>query len=442
MNELRRYVNVLAMVLLAISLIFSVQIYAAADNWSVFRHDPQHSGFFNGAAPTAFAAQLWNYTLDASTYSSPGSGVVAEGRVYAGSVQGDVYCFDASNGDVVWTFSAGSLVESSPAVSGGRVYVGAEDGTIYCLDASNGARVWASSIGESVDSPVNFADGRVYVESWQGNVYCLDAANGNAVWNFQTGGKAFQSCPAVSGGYVYVANDDGNVLCLTATDGARVWNFTAGGAVRSPTVTDGFVYFGSKDGNAYCLDAFSGLKIWNYTTWFNSAGPSHGYTWGNAVSDAAVAYGRVFVGSSDFDVFCLDASTGEKIWNFTTAAEVYAAPAVADGCVFVGSYDGNLYCLNASTGAEIWRGAAGVFSPVNAAGSVGSPVVAEGVVYVVGNGVLTAWGSPSAGAPFPVGVIGAIVIVIVAAVSATYAYGRLRRKKTAVNPDSGKSRES
>jgi outer membrane protein assembly factor BamB len=71
---------------------------------------------------------------------------------------------------------------------------------------------------------------------------------------------------------------------------------------------------------------------------------------------------------------------------------VYAAPVVADGCVLAGSYDGNVYCFNASDGSETWRFHAGVLSPIDAGGSAGSPVIVEGVVYVVGNGSLYALG--------------------------------------------------
>ena len=34
---------------------------------------------------------------------------------------------------------------------------------------------------------------------------------------------------------------------------------------------------------------------------------------------------------------------------------VSSSPAVADGKVYVGSYDSKVYCLNAATGAHIWN---------------------------------------------------------------------------------------
>ena len=41
-------------------------------------------------------------------------------------------------------------------------------------------------------------------------------------------------------------------------------------------------------------------------------------------------------------------------WSYATVDYVYSSPAVANGVVYVGSEDGNVYALNASTGAKLW----------------------------------------------------------------------------------------
>jgi outer membrane protein assembly factor BamB len=412
-------------------------VYAdsAADNWATYRHDAAHTGYSSSAASTT-AAQLWNYTIDTGALSAPSSPAVVDGYVYVGSGDQNIYCLDAATGKNVWSYPTGDYASSTPAVANGRVYAGSADGNIYCLDASSGEKLWNFSVRQpgqsrsSAESSPTVVGDRAYVESGAGDVFCLNAADGNMVWNFSTGTYASNPSPAVDGDYVFVSNSEGGVFCLDAADGIKIWNYSTGGFVRSPTVADGYVYLGSADGNAYCLRASDGAKVWNYTTEYNSGGPSHGYHWGNTVSDPAVVYGKVYVGSSDFKVFCLDAASGGPIWNYSTNAEVYAAPAVAGGCVFAGSYDGNLYCLNVSDGSEVWSFPAGVFSPVSAGGSVGSPAIAGDAVYVVGNGVLYALGPlssvPSAGAPsYQNLVIFVIVFVVIAVLAAMI----IRRRK-------------
>ena len=49
-------------------------------------------------------------------------------------------------------------------------------------------------------------------------------------------------------------------------------------------------------------------------------------------------------------MYALNASTGAKLWSYTTGNSVLCSPAVANGVVYIGSDDGFLYALNASTG--------------------------------------------------------------------------------------------
>ena len=142
-----------------------------------------------------------------------------------------------------------------------------------------------------------------------------------------------------------------------------LWNYTTEGIIwSSPAVTEGKVYFGSYDGRVYCLDALSGTHVWNYTT----EGP--------VVSSPAIADGKVYFGSEDLKLYCLDSSSGAHIWNYTTSDTVWSSPAVVNGRVYFGSRDGKLYCLNALSGSQIWNYTTG--NIINS-----SPAVAGGKVY-------------------------------------------------------------
>ena len=141
-----------------------------------------------------------------------------------------------------------------------------------------------------------------------------------------------------------------------------LWSYQTFSYVHSsPAVADKRVFVGSDDGCVYCLDALTGTSLWNHST-------------SNAVySSPAIADGRVYVGSDDGNMYCLDASTGLLLWNYPTGNT--SCPAVANGRVYVGSRDRNVYCLNALTGTRIWNYSTGgaVYS---------SPAIADGRVYV------------------------------------------------------------
>jgi len=143
------------------------------------------------------------------------------------------------------------------------------------------------------------------------------------------------------------------------------WTYTTGGFVfSSPAVVDGKVYVGSRDNKVYCLNALTGTQAWNYTT-------------GNWVhSSPAVVDGKVYVGSWDNKTYCLDGSTGALIWSYTTGDRVSSSPAVVDGRVYVGSWDNKTYCLDATTSVLIWNYTTG--GPL----APSSPAVVDGRVYV------------------------------------------------------------
>ena len=64
---------------------------------------------------------------------------------------------------------------------------------------------------------------------------------------------------------------------------------------------------------------------------------------------------RVLLASSTDDtVYCMDLTTGQTSWTFTTDGPVRYAPTIADDRVFVGSDDGLVYCLTLDTGKPIW----------------------------------------------------------------------------------------
>lgn len=333
------------------------------DDWSMFRHDPQHTGYSTSQRPNANKV-LWSYATSGAVESSP---AVVSGRVYVVSDDGNVYCLESSTGAKAWNFTVGAPAQhmSSPAISNGLVYVGSYSGLVYCLNASTGAEVWNFGTGDRVYSSPTVVGGRVYIGAYDGSgVYCLDASTGAKLWNCSTGGQVWSS-PAVFDGRIYVGSiQDHGIHCINASNGMLLWNYTTGGAVwSSPAVADGRVYVGSNDNKTYCFDAVTGTRLWSYST---------GYL---VESSPAVVGGRVYVGSHDESMYCLNGSTGALIWSFATGGFVSSSPAFADDRVYVGCYDNKTYCLNADNGAHVWNVTTGNYI-------ISSPAVASARIYV------------------------------------------------------------
>ena len=213
-------------------------------------------------------------------------------------------------------------------------------------------------------------------------------------WKFHTAGRVISS-PAVAGGVAYFGSTDCNLYAVDIGSGALKWKFeTKGWVVSSPAVASGVVYFLSYDSNFYAVDAATGQLKWKFQT-----GGEHRYTathmhylqpaaekmpdpWDFFLSSPGVWEGAVYFGSSDGNIYALDAVTGGLRWKFQTGDVVHSSPAIADGTLYAGSWDTFLYALDAATGQEKWRFKTGDDPEYhNHVGIQSSPMVADGVVY-------------------------------------------------------------
>jgi outer membrane protein assembly factor BamB len=125
----------------------------------------------------------------------------------------------------------------------------------------------------------------------------------------------------------------------------------------------------AKDGRVYSLNRTTGTIVWQVAV---DAG----------ISSPAVFGNTIFVGGGAFGapgrVVALDASSGTLKWSFSPNGPVQSSLTYAGGLVvFSTNQDhGTVYAVNATTGAVAWS-----FQPSPADYILGSPIVADGVVY-------------------------------------------------------------
>ena len=68
---------------------------------------------------------------------------------YGSSADDDVVCLDAKTGQQVWSFCTEGPVRLAPTVQDGRVYAASDDGCIYCFDGARGTLLWRHRVGPS-----------------------------------------------------------------------------------------------------------------------------------------------------------------------------------------------------------------------------------------------------------------------------------------------------
>jgi outer membrane protein assembly factor BamB len=111
---------------------------SGAADWPTYRHDNGRSGYTPLAIPPDVEPK-WKAKVG-GRLSSP---VIAGSRIYLSQIDAHtVYSIDEATGDVLWKYTAGGRVDSSPTIYRGRVLFGSTDGYVYCLNSSDGQLIW------------------------------------------------------------------------------------------------------------------------------------------------------------------------------------------------------------------------------------------------------------------------------------------------------------
>lgn len=344
--------------------------------WSQYLGNPQRTSLspnIGPGGPGVYAS--WTFPTGGQVYTSPVIG--ADGTVFVGSCNANLYALEGKTGSVLWKFPTGGCIGSTPAIGAdGTVYVASYDHFVYALAGATGAFVWKFETGSYVySSPAISGDGKVYIGSGDSNVYALSAASGALVWKFAAGATVDASPALGVDGTVYVANTNGSVYSLDGSTGALKWKFTVQGnfGVVNPAIgADGTVFIGSTDFNLYALDGATGAVKWRYTT-------------GNKVDLPAIgADGAVYFGSSDGSMYSVVGSTGALRWKFATTTGLLYYNGVAiggDNTVYATAEDGNLYAWDGTSGTLKWK-----YTTPNSLSIGSSPAIgADGEVYFGGN---------------------------------------------------------
>jgi outer membrane protein assembly factor BamB len=177
--------------------------------------------------------EVWRKDVVAPLRSAP---TVADGRVFAITVDNQLEVLATSDGRTLWTHSgtpetAGLLGGASPAVEGDVVVAAYSSGELFALRVENGRQLWTDNLAAArrTDALSALADirgrpvidrGRVYAVSHSGRMVAIDLRTGERVWEQDIGGT---EAPWVAGDFIFVISNDSELICLTRRDGRVRW---------------------------------------------------------------------------------------------------------------------------------------------------------------------------------------------------------------------------
>ena len=243
---------------------------------------------------------------------------------------------------------------------------------------------WSMNVGGTLQQ-VAVGDGRIFVTPYQyfraAYLAALDELTGEELWRYE-----FETCysinpPTYDGGFVYVQRgnhgSDTHLWCFNAASGVPVWiapHSAQWERYMAPTVADGGIWInGGYYGGMYGFDQADGtqrffVNLPQYDEWTPTYCDNTVYSWVEGVFAAH------------------DSLDGSKLWSLDLGWDWHGwsmntVSAVAGGRAYVVGSP-NLHAIDLASGTEAWEAPGGF---------LGSPPVANGVVYAIADGFVEAY---------------------------------------------------
>lgn len=295
---------------------------------------------------------------------------------------------------------------SGPVVDGERVYVVGNRGDILCLDREGQANGNSGPFTNELD----------FMEIAKTSGSALGPTDGDILWKYNllteldvVPHDVCGSTVLLQGDFLYACTSNGlddrhakvprplapslivlnkHTGRLVARDGENIgqrllhchWSSPVAGQVKGQTL----IFFGGGDGMLYAFEPPAVIQGMNVQTlkrvWAYDCNPpdyrmrdgqpvrysTHTYNTPEGPSEIigvpVFHEGRVYVaigqspvhGNGQGCLSCVDAATGQKVWESKLIERSLATPAISGGLVFIPDYSGNLHCFDAETGERYW----------------------------------------------------------------------------------------
>ena len=353
-------------------------------DWASFRGNPQLTGVADSELPED-PQLLWTFQAGDMIESTA---AVVNGTVYVGALDGTLYALDAQTGEKKWTHQVEGAIKASPAIHNGVVYFGDGDGVFHAVDINTQKTQWQFTTEGEIISSANVVGNRVLFGSYDGFLYCLNRENGELVWKLETEGYV-HGTPGV---WTQIASDSGkttNFAIVTGCDSyLRVINIDDGTQTQqidlgayvgaSPAISQDRVYCGTYGTEILGVALDTAEIAWRYRH------PKRRFPF---FASAALTEDRVIIGGRDKMVHALSQATGESLWTYTAKSRIESSAVIVGRRAFVATTRGVFIALDITTGESVWEFATG-------ASIVASPSVSEGRIYIgTEDGILYCFGS-------------------------------------------------
>jgi outer membrane protein assembly factor BamB len=258
--------------------------------------------------------------------------------------------FPTADAVVGWTFGTAPLwsVSTDPPVrahtlflpSAQTLFCSTKNGLLHALNPQTGKVFWKKTVPGMISGAPAAIATHLLLGTADNILYALNPADGQTLWTYEAKTSILENAlPDQVNNQVYFAAHDSIFHCLNLKTGKQKWHlFTFGIITSPPALLNNKIYIGTAEGYVYCLDATKSAKIlWRKKLPMPVSGPlslsAHGLF--VPVSDPSVNKGAL----------CALSLSGELKWTFDLGSATSSGPVPVGNRVVIGAEDGSLYCI-------------------------------------------------------------------------------------------------
>jgi len=346
--------------------------------WPRFRGPTGQGTVLDGTFPLHWGPEqniVWKTEIPGRGHGSP---VVWDNRIFIATASADgnersLLCFDRTTGKLLWRetapapsdqeklYSKNSYASSTPVVDGERVIAFFGNSGLFCCDV-NGRRLWHRDLGRFITmhgpgtSPLLYKD-KVIVIQYQNSGPTLFAAfdkqTGEPLWRHERENAMCWSTPVVlrigdRDDLVY--NSSHRVVGYDPDTGEERWRMSGSTREAIPTIVAGGNLIFSTSGRNGPTLAFRAGGEGDLTEtnllWQSVRGGPH-------VPSPVYYNGRLFMVNDTGIVTCLNAQTGDAVWQKRLTGRCSMSPLEAGGLLLITNEEGKSFVLKAADAFEI-----------------------------------------------------------------------------------------
>lgn len=196
---------------------------AVAEDWPMLGHDYGRSGATATELRPPFDRK-WYRLFPEEGLMAGVQPVIADGRVFIGTMRGTLHAMDCDTGDDVWVYRSEGAILHACAVGDGKVVFGDAAGGIRAVNVADGSLAWSVQTGAAVWNAPLIHQGAVVIGGRDCCLYAIDLGTGRIRWKATVSGPLLSS-PALDAGRgrIYVASEDMHVCAFNLADGRLLW---------------------------------------------------------------------------------------------------------------------------------------------------------------------------------------------------------------------------